>query len=226
MSMPDTMSSECHPWNRTTPDVGFWAFFTLATIHAVAVMSPGPTFVVQLRTSITEGATIGAVTAFGFGIGAAIWAAAALLGLAALFQVAPAALTVLKVAGGLFLAFIGIVMWRHAPEPAPMDPGAARTRRLTPWRALRLGILTSLANPKVVVFFGAVFVGLVPATATWMDFAIILALIIAVESTWYACLGVAFAAPPARRAYARAKTWIDRAFGGVLTAMGLRIMVN
>jgi len=206
--------------------MGFWTFVTLAMIHAVAVMSPGPTFIVQIRTSVSQGAGIAAICALGFGIGAAIWAAAALLGLATLFQVAPAFLTGLKVLGGLFLAFIGIMMWRHSTEPAQIDPGAGSGTHLSVFAALRLGILTSLANPKVVVFFGAVFVGLVPATATVVDYAIILGLIVVVESSWYAGLGVAFASAPARRAYGRAKTWIDRAFGGVLTAMGLRIMVS
>ncbi|MEM1301890.1 MAG: LysE family transporter [Pseudomonadota bacterium] len=209
--------------------MAIWTFVTLAMIHAVAVMSPGPTFVVQLRTSVSQGSRIAAVTALGFGLGAAIWAAAALVGLAALFQLAPAFLMGLKIIGGLFLAFIGVTMWRHAAEPAVVDPDmsdAAPGAQMTGLAALRLGILTSLANPKVVVFFGAVFVGLVPVTATVADYAIILVLIVAVESSWYACIGLAFASPPARRIYGRAKTWIDRAFGGVLAAMGLRIMVS
>ena len=206
--------------------MGFWTFVTLAMIHAVAVMSPGPTFIVQIRTSVAHGAGIAATTALGFGIGAAIWAAAALLGLAALFQVAPAFLSGLKVIGGLFLAFIGVMMWRHSKEPASIDPGQISKTGLAWTSALRLGVLTSLANPKVVVFFGGVFVGLVPASATPLDYAVILALIIVVESSWYAILGAAFASTPARAMYGRAKTWIDRAFGGVLTAMGLRIMVS
>ena len=201
-------------------------FVTLAAIHALAVMSPGPTFVVQLRTAVSHGFGRAAVAALGFGVGAAIWGGAALMGLAALFQIAPVLLTGLKVLGGLFLIFIGAMMWRHAAAPLPDLHAGGAAPALTARRAFQLGVLTSMSNPKVAVFFGAVFVGLVPPTATTLDFALILALVIVVESLWYIAVGGLFSAPQARAVYERAKAGIDRAFGGVLTLLGLRIMIS
>ena len=93
-----------------------------------------------------------------FGLGACIWAAAALAGLSLLFEVAPALLTALKVAGGLFLVWLAIQMWRHAAEPMPTVELGAAPRGTG--AAVRLGVLAMLANPKPAIFFGAVFVGI------------------------------------------------------------------
>ncbi|MGR3468577.1 MAG: LysE family translocator [Shimia sp.] len=194
-------------------------FATLVGVHLLAVVSPGPSFVVAVRVAVTRGAGAAAVLSLGFGVGAAFWAGAALLGLAALFAVAPILLTGFKIAGGLFLAFIGLMMWRHARAPLPQADATARPPFL-------LGLFTALANPKIAVFFGAVFAGLLPVGLSTGDIALVLAAVAAVEAAWYMLVGMAFAAPRARAVYARAKVYVDRVFGGLLAAMGARIMVG
>ncbi|MGR3492542.1 MAG: LysE family translocator [Shimia sp.] len=194
-------------------------FLALVGVHLLAVMSPGPSFVVSIKVAVTRGAFAACVLALGFGIGAALWAAAALLGLAALFAVAPMLLTGFKIAGGLFLAFLGLMMWRHAKEPVPPAVGTGRPPFL-------LGLMTALANPKIAVFFGAVFAGLLPTGLGAAEMTLVLAAVAVVEAAWYALVGVVFAMPRARAAYAGAKVYVDRAFGGILAALGARIMVG
>lgn len=83
-----------------------------------------------------------------------------------------------------------------------------------------------LANPKPAVFFGAVFVGLVPAEASEADRAIVLANILWVETAWYLLVAWAFSRGWARAAYGRAKTGFDRAMGGLIGALGARIAIG
>ena len=197
------------------------AFLGVALAHLLAAISPGPSFVLSVRTAAADGFRTAAFLALGFGIGATVWAAAALLGLAVLFQIAPPLFTGLKVAGGLFLVWIAWNLWRHAPEPMPeVTPGAAPRGA---WSALRLGTLSMLANPKPAIFFGAVFVGLIPAGATLGDKAIVLANILWVEAAWYLVVARVFSLPKARAGYARIKTAADRAFGGALAALGIGV---
>ncbi|MEL6609133.1 MAG: LysE family translocator [Pseudomonadota bacterium] len=201
-----------------------WAtLLALAGIHFIAVASPGPSFVVQVRTAVTHGWGTAAFLALGLGLGASLYALAALLGLAIIFAVMPGVLTAFKLVGGAFLIFVGFMMWRHAPDPLPE---AEAIKRPSPLRALGLGVLTSLANPKVPIFFGAVFIGLLPETVTLTDIAIISGLVVAVEASWYVLVGLVFASPPARAAYTRAKVWVDRSFGAVLAALGARIAIG
>ncbi len=197
------------------------AFLGVALVHLMAAISPGPSFVLAVRTAAAEGLRVASALAVGFGLGAALWASAALLGLAVLFEAAPALLSAAKVAGGLFLVWLAWGLWRAAPGPMPAVDPAAPPRGTA--AAVRLGFVSMLANPKPAIFFGAVFVGLVPAEASALDKGLILVNILWVEAAWYMVVARVFSLPRARRAYARAKTALDRAFGGALGALGLTI---
>ena len=197
------------------------AFATVALAHLVAAMSPGPSFVLSVRTATSEGLRPALALAAGFGLGAAAWATAALLGLKLVFDAAPWLLVALKLAGGAYLVWIAWQLWRHASEPLPeIAPGAAPRGSLS---AARRGLLVQLANPKVSIFFGAVFVGIVPADATALGKALLLVNIFAVETAWYCAVAGLFSTSRARAGYARWKAALDRAFGGLLAAFGALI---
>ena len=108
---------------------------------------------------------------------------------------------------------------------AERDDGSAGTGR-GPLAAVRLGLLTQLANPKVAVFFGSIFVTLLPAEPSVGVQAAVIAIVCANEVGWYTAVAYAFAIARLRRGYARAKTWIDRTCGGFLALLGLRLVVE
>lgn len=208
------------------------ALLSVMAVHLAAAISPGPAFVVALRVAASDGLRAGLALALGFGVGAVIWATAALMGLSVLFALAPGLLTGLKIVGAAFLLIVAALMWRHADAPAnmPVDVAAdtstakAQTRSLT--GAFRLGFLTQIANPKAAVFFGAVFIGLVPPDLSEPAIALLLAAILVVETGWYAIVAPAFSLPTARTAYIRLKASLDRLFGGLIALFGLRIALG
>lgn len=199
------------------------AFISVVLIHLMAAVSPGPSFVMALRTAASEGFRTAAALALGFGLGAVLWATAAMAGLALVFEIVPLLFVGLKVVGGLFLVYIALMMWRHAREPmaeneiqAPRSAGAA----------VRLGFLTFATNPKSAVFFGAVFVGLVPADTSLAMRCALIAAIFANETLWYLLVARIFSTARARSAYARMKTSVDRAFGGLIALFGVKIALT
>lgn len=200
------------------------AFLGVALVHLMAAISPGPSFVLSVRTAASEGAVPAAGLAIGFGLIAALWAAAALAGLALLFQLVPALFVALKIAGGAFLIWLALKMWRHASDPIPQAERGIAPRSLI--SAVRLGALTMTANPKPAVFFGAVFVGLVPPDATLTAKAVVVANIFWVETAWYLVVAWLFSRAGPRAAYGRFKTSLDRLFGGMLAALGAAIALS
>jgi threonine/homoserine/homoserine lactone efflux protein len=200
------------------------AFLSIALIHLMAAISPGPSFVMTVRTAASDGLRTGLGVAAGLGAGAVIWALAALFGLHLLFQLAPALLLAFKLAGAAFLLWIAFQTWRHAREPLPASGVTATARG--PLDGFRLGLLTQLANPKPAVFFGAVFVGLVPPGSTAAALALLLLVIAVDETLWYALVARVFSLDRARAAYGRAKTAVDRVFGGLIAAFGLKIAIG
>lgn len=200
------------------------AFATVWFIHLLAAASPGPSILMAARTGVTRGFATGAWLSLGIGLGALLWALAALFGLALLFQLAPALFWGFKVAGGLFLLWIAFNMWRHAK--VPLDFGAASAAPLSPLAALRLGLFTQMANPKPAVFFGAVFVNTIPpgTSPAWLGLILLTVLANELACTLTVARAFSFAGP--RAAYSRFKTAIDRSFGGLLAALGLKIAVT
>lgn len=200
------------------------AFLAAWFLHLIAAASPGPTILMSARIGVTEGMRTGFFYSLGCGIGASIWAVTALFGLAVLFQIAPTVLWGFKLAGGLFLLWIALQMWRHASDPVPQ--AAATTTPRTPLSAMLFGVTTQLANPKPAIFFGAVFVGTIPPeTSAWSIIALLL-VIFANEVTCTATVARVFSFERSRKTYERLKLRIDRVFGGLLGLLGVKIALT
>lgn len=197
------------------------AFIAAVSLCLMAAVSPGPAVLMAARVGLQQGLKTGAALSVGIGLGAVFWAASALFGLALLFEYAPFLLTVLKIGGAAFLIWTAFKMWRAADEP--LEDNTAEVAAMTPLSALRLGIWTQLANPKPAVFFGAVFVGTVPTDATPLALALLLACIFLGEFLWNTSVAQLFSLDRTRKIYIGLKHLIDRVFGGLLAALGVKI---
>ncbi len=202
------------------------SLFTLATIGFVqllAVISPGPSFLITAQTAVARSRLDGIKIAFGLGAGTFVWSTAALLGLNALFRLHHWLFVGMKVAGALFLLWIAIQIFRHARAPVEMSEGNGEAARRNPFVR---GFLTQISNPKVAVFFGSIFVAMLPRDVPgWMVVALI-AIVTANELLWYTLVALCFGSGPVRRFYLGAKVWIDRVTGVFLGALGLRLLMG
>ncbi len=201
------------------------AFVAVALLHLMAAISPGPAVLMAARTGVTDGLRTGFFLACGIGAGGVVWALAALFGLNLVFEAAPQLLWALKIAGGLYLLWMAIRMWRDAR--VPLDLSVAGTGATRPPRsrlsAFRLGLSTQLANPKPAVLFSSIFVGTVPqGTPVWV-YAALLAVVFLNETVWNTLVARVFSTESARAGYIGLKTLVDRAFGGMLALLGLKI---
>lgn len=200
------------------------AFLSIWLVHLAAAISPGPSFVICARTAASEGFRVAVALSCGFGLGAVLWALGAMTGLSVLFALMPGLLTGLKLVGGAFLILLAVQMWRHAPEPLALPGQTAAPRSAA--SAFRLGFATFASNPKPALFFGAVFVGLVPADTSALWKLAILLVVFANEVGWYLVVSRLFSLPRARAAYLRLKPAMDRVFGAVLAVIGLKIVLT
>jgi len=202
---------------------------TFALTHLAAVISPGPSFIVALRVSLAGSIRAGLASAFGMGIGTLIWALAAWFGLSALFAIAPFLFTVMKLAGALYLFYLAVMLWRHARQPVDLDMALHETPRSAQaavLRAFRIGLLTQLSNPKVAVFFGSIFVAILPPDPSAATLVAVFAIVFLNEFLWYALVSALFAAKRVRARYIGFKPLIDRLTGTFLAALGVRLMAS
>nr|WP_167480839.1 LysE family transporter [Mesorhizobium waimense] len=188
-------------------------------------MSPGPSFVVVSRIAVAGERADGLAAAIGMGIGGFIFAAIAVAGLTALLvQIAWLDIT-LRIAGGAYLIWIGIRIWRGATEPVEITSDAS-ARAGSFWRALRHALLVQLANPKTAIFYASMFAAMLPASPPLWMLLVLPPLLFCNEFVWYAIVAFAFSASGPRSVYLRVKHWIDRAAGAVVGALGLKLMIE
>lgn len=188
----------------------------------VGVVSPGPSFLMVARTAAASSRRDGLLAALGMGLGGLCFGAIALAGLQAVLLAVPSLYAGLKVLGGAYLCYLGLRIFQAAKEPLAVAP--ARAESAPRWRSLVLGWTTQLSNPKTAIVYASVFAAFLPAHVTARAGALLLLAVFAMEAGWYAIVALALSAGGPRRVYLRAKTWLDRLAGGVMTALGLRLV--
>jgi threonine/homoserine/homoserine lactone efflux protein len=165
------------------------ALWQFAFVAALLTITPGMDSALVLHAAIRHGRSPAFAAGGGICLGALVWGIAAALGLSALFAVSALAFTVLKVVGSAYLVFLGLrMLWSalrpHAPTTADVSLPAPGLRG-----AATKGLLTTLLNPKVAVFYVAVLPAFLPADVPAALFGAALASIHALESAvWFTVL--------------------------------------
>jgi threonine efflux protein len=206
-------------------DSSFWLMLAgIAAVNLMGAASPGPAFFVVSRTAVGQSRPAGLATGLGVSLATLVWAFGTIHGLALLLARAAWLLHLLQGAGGAYLLYLAWQSFRHATEPLRMA-GPDR-RPATLGEAFRRGFVVNMTNPKIAVFFGSVFATVYgPGMPEWVNLAVLL--VIAVdEVVWYSLVALVFSSRPAQVAYGRAKRWIDRGFGALLGAFGIKLLLS
>jgi threonine/homoserine/homoserine lactone efflux protein len=201
------------------------ALFGIVAALAVGTVSPGPSFVMVARTAVSASRAEGLAAALGMGVGGVVFAVLALLGLQGVLLAVPSLYLLLKVAGGLYLAYLGWRIWSAAAQPLVISPtqtdAPASVRR-----AFTLGLTTQVSNPKTAIVYASVFAAFMPAVHS-LSFSLgVAACVFTVEAAWYAVVATALSSAGPRSAYLRYKVWLDRIAGGVMMALGLKLVAS
>jgi threonine/homoserine/homoserine lactone efflux protein len=203
----------------------FSALSGIVAALAIGVVSPGPSFVMVARMAVSASRAEALAAAFGMGAGGVVFAVAALLGLQGVLLAVPSLYLALKVAGGLYLIYLGFRIWTSATAPLVMA-GAASGARGNRWRALALGFTTQVSNPKTAIVYASVFAAFMPAAPSLGFNLTLAALVFGIETVWYGIVALALSSDRPRNAYLRYKSWMDRTAGGVMTALGLKLIYS
>jgi threonine/homoserine/homoserine lactone efflux protein len=191
---------------------------------AVGVVSPGPSFLMVARTAAAASRPDGLRAALGMGLGGLCFGAIALAGLQAVFVAVPSLYAGLKIAGGAYLCYLGWRIFMAAKTPLLVADGTAGPAPR--WRYLVLGWTTQLSNPKTAIVYASVFAAFLPPHFSVAFSMLLLVAVFAIEAGWYALVALALSAGGPRRVYLRAKTWLDRAAGGVMAALGGKLLAS
>ena len=90
------------------------AWISIASVCAAGAMSPGPSLAVVVKNTVNGGRLEGVLTGVGHGLGIGFYAFAAVFGMAFVLDMVPGMSRGIEVAGGLYLAWMGVGALRHA----------------------------------------------------------------------------------------------------------------
>ncbi len=202
-------------------------FLTVALVHIVALMSPGPDFFFVSQTALSRSRKEAMLGVLGITGGVMVWSALALLGLNLLLAKMAWLHTIIMVGGGLYLCWMGWQMLRGAlkrrGQVTEDEPQVALAHG---GKSFIKGLLTNLANPKAIIYFGSIFslfVGdSVGTSARWGIFALI-----TLETfAWFTLVASVFALPKMRYGYQKLARWIDGVAGALFAGFGVHLIIS
>jgi threonine/homoserine/homoserine lactone efflux protein len=180
---------------------------------------PGPSILFVSTRALAAGRAEGTASCLGTGLGGMAHVLAATLGLSALLLASSHLFTLLKFAGALYLAWLGLTTLRDAPAPPP-NSGAIPPLGLR--AAFRHGVLVEALNPKTALFFLAFLPQFVAPHGAIAGQLLVLGLISVALNTGADLLAATLAARFCRALTGggRGLIWARRALGAVLLALG------
>jgi threonine/homoserine/homoserine lactone efflux protein len=201
----------------------YWLF--VATGVFLNLMPGQDTFYI-LGSSIAYGRRVGIASALGICAGCIVHTLAAALGLSAILATSATAFIIVKLAGAMFLIYLGI---RALAAPADAISPLQHPANTPTGLAFRRGVLTNVLNPKVALFFLALLPQFIDSDSPSKvgAFLVLGLTFIATGTVW--CLFLAVAASHIRGFFVRhprAFTHLSRASGTLFVFLGLRLAAS
>ncbi|MEN9614388.1 MAG: hypothetical protein RLZZ347_695 [Candidatus Parcubacteria bacterium] len=200
-------------------------FLKVASIHLLAVMSPGPDFVLISKNALTYSRKTGIYSALGLGLGILVHVTYSLLGIGLIISQSVVLFSTIKLFGAGYLVYIGIKALQSKPQVTPSQNVSVPVERseLGAFGAIKMGFLTNVLNPKATLFFLGLFTQVIdPTTPLFVQIAYGVEMA-TMTFVWFSLVALFFSHEKVRGRFARVSHYVDRALGGVLVALGIKI---
>jgi len=197
------------------------AWLTLCGVCLAGAMSPGPSLAVVVQSSLSSGRRAGVIVAISHGAGIFIWAMLTAGGVGLVLAGWPEVYGLLRLMGSLFLVYLGIRNFKsntNSGEPDLLEHGPTI-------RPLIDGFLIAITNPKIALFFLALFSQFVRVDADLSEKVLMAATAAIIDALWYSAVALLLSNSKLTNHLVRKKRTIDRIFGVILISLAISIWV-
>ncbi|MCF7520202.1 LysE family translocator [Pseudoalteromonas sp. L21] len=199
-------------------------WLSLVAVCIMGAMSPGPSLAVVLKHSLHGGMKNGMLAALSHGIGVGFYACASLLGLGALMTQLPTLYQVLVYGGAAYLAYLGIRILLARPSSQTLHVEKAKP---SPRAALQDGFAIAFLNPKLAVFFLALFSQFIdPENLTFQVGLIMCLTVFVLDTGWYLLVALLTEISKKRFGFTKANPWFEKLLGVIFIALSVRVVVT
>jgi RhtB (resistance to homoserine/threonine) family protein len=199
---------------------------TVTIIGLLAVMSPGPDFLIVTRNSVLYSKRVGLCTALGIAMGTVWWVAASLLGISLVISKTVLVFNILKWFGAAYLIYLGVKSFRTNKATTASENGVTTPASISPLKGFLVGLGTNALNPKAALFFVSFFsIIITPATpiALRAGYGLEISFIALV---WFSLLATVLATSKVKAFFERISVWLNRVTGAVLIVLGVKLALT
>jgi RhtB (resistance to homoserine/threonine) family protein len=197
------------------------ALLLIVSVTLLCMLSPGPDMLLVMRNTLASDRRRGLLTSVGVLTGNLVHIAYCAFGVGWVIAHSIAAYSALKYAGAAYLVLLGVDSLRGAGrEDAVQNHTPAQRAALG---AFAQGLLNNLLNPKGALFYLGVFTQVIVPGTSPLQTAILIAAMISTSALFWVAFVFALQLGRVREVVARSRRAVDRAFGVLLIAVGLRV---
>jgi RhtB (resistance to homoserine/threonine) family protein len=195
-------------------------FLAGLAVLALLTISPGADMALVAKMTLERGRGAALVATLGICTGLFVHATASALGLSVVLATSAEAFTVVKIAGAVYLTYLGLRSLKDSLAPhttARSRPARARTSFLQ-------GLLSNVLNPKVAVFYLTFLPQFIDPTRDVLTQSLLFAVAHAVMGIlWLSLYAYVLARMSVFFARAGVRQWLERVTGAVLIGLGVRL---
>ncbi len=160
------------------------AWLSLATICILGAMTPGPSLAIVLKHTISGGRTNGLVASIAHGLGVAFYAVLTVVGMALLIKETPWLFNIIKYAGAAFLLWLA---YKALTSKSSLSDVKQQQITVSLSDSFKEGFLIAFLNPKLAIFFLALFSQFIQTDANLLEKTIMVLTVGGIDTLWY-CL--------------------------------------
>ena len=187
----------------------------------LGAMSPGPSMAVVINNAIFKGRNNGILTSIGHGIGIAVYATFAVLGLGLIIANNILIFNGLKILSVIFLIFIGVKSILNK-EKLNLEKKNIEKNTIS----FLQGFSISILNPKILVWFIAIYSQFMSANNELIFNIYLVSIAGVIDACWYIILTLAVTSASALRFFQTKLNFIQKIQGFFFIALGLVLLAN
>ena len=195
---------------------------TVTIVHLLALISPGPDFIVACRNAIKYSRKIGIWTAVGFGIGVCVHMSYAFFGFTWVISQSNFLLSSVKYLGAIYLIYLGIssLFLKNIKIKLTTDQNSDQIKWYT---ATKMGLLTNLLNPKASLFFLSLFTLVIGPEINPTVMTILTLILVSTTVLCFSLVAIFLTHQKMRNLFENNQKQINTFFGVILIVIGIRI---
>ncbi|MBL7058466.1 LysE family transporter [Patescibacteria group bacterium] len=198
---------------------------TITLMHFLALIIPGPDFIMAVKNSLGYSRKTGIWTALDFSAGIMVHILYCLAGLAIIISQSIIVFNSIKLLGAAYLVHIGISAFLSKSQTIQIDE-QIKKEDIVPMEAFKLGFLTNILNPKVTLFFLGLFTLVVSPNTP--QYVLISSSLIMIVNTflWFSLVAIFFTQNNIRNIYNNFQQYLNKILGGLLILLGVKIALS